>query len=87
MRTAVSMVPLIARFDPESYRGKAPRLVGDGTLADVTVERLSGRVAIVTGGASGIGLATTRRFVREGGAVMVADLDAEGLDRGRRRAG
>ncbi len=38
--------------------------------------RLSGRVAIITGGASGIGLAATRRFVRDGAVVMVADLDA-----------
>jgi NAD(P)-dependent dehydrogenase (short-subunit alcohol dehydrogenase family) len=45
----------------------------------VASERLSGRVAIVTGGASGIGLATTRRFVEEGANVMVADLDEEGL--------
>ncbi len=41
--------------------------------------RLNGRVGIVTGGASGIGLATTRRFVDEGARVMVADLDEDGL--------
>ncbi len=62
-------------------------MVGDGTLADVTVERLSGRAAIITGGASGIGLATARRFVREGGAVMVADIDAERLDRVKEELG
>jgi 3-oxoacyl-[acyl-carrier protein] reductase len=45
----------------------------------MTAERLNGRVAIVTGGASGIGLATTRRFVQEGAMVMVADLDVERL--------
>lgn len=36
--------------------------------------QLDGRVAIITGGASGIGAATTRRFVREGACVVVADL-------------
>lgn len=36
---------------------------------------LDGRVAIVTGGASGIGLATVRRFRAEGADVLVADLD------------
>lgn len=35
---------------------------------------IEGRVALITGGASGIGAATTRRFVREGACVVVADL-------------
>jgi NAD(P)-dependent dehydrogenase (short-subunit alcohol dehydrogenase family) len=38
--------------------------------------RLQDRVAVVTGGASGIGLATARRFAAEGARVVVADLDA-----------
>jgi NAD(P)-dependent dehydrogenase (short-subunit alcohol dehydrogenase family) len=37
--------------------------------------RLDGRCAVITGGASGIGLATTRRFAAEGATVVVADLD------------
>ncbi|RDI25510.1 3-oxoacyl-ACP reductase [Lentzea flaviverrucosa] len=39
------------------------------------VQRLEGRVAVVTGGGSGIGLATARRFASEGAKVVVADLD------------
>ena len=39
--------------------------------------RFGGKVAIVTGGASGIGAAFARRVQAEGGAVMVADLDVE----------
>jgi len=39
--------------------------------------RLEGRVAVVTGGASGIGLATVRRFHQEGAKVVVADVDGE----------
>lgn len=39
--------------------------------------RLEGKVAIVTGGASGIGEAACRLFASEGAAVTVADLDAE----------
>lgn len=39
------------------------------------VQRLEGRVAVVTGGGSGIGLATVRRFAGEGAKVVVADVD------------
>ncbi len=38
-----------------------------------------GKVALVTGGASGIGLATTRRFVRDGMRVVVGDIDEPAL--------
>jgi len=37
--------------------------------------RLEGKVAVVTGGCSGIGLATVRRFAEEGAKVVVGDLD------------
>lgn len=39
--------------------------------------RLTGKVAIVTGGAGGIGLATARALARLGAAVTVVDVDAD----------
>jgi 3-oxoacyl-[acyl-carrier protein] reductase len=39
--------------------------------------RFTDRVAIVTGGGRGIGAATVRRFVHDGAAVVIADLDKE----------
>jgi len=41
-------------------------------------EGLAGRVAVVTGGSGGIGSASLRRFVREGVAVVCADINVEG---------
>ena len=39
-----------------------------------------GRVAVVTGGASGIGKALAKAFVVEGAQVVVADVEGEALD-------
>ena len=39
--------------------------------------KLDGRVAIITGGASGIGAATVQMFVAEGARVLIADLQVE----------
>ncbi len=40
---------------------------------------LAGRVALVTGGAGGIGSATARRYLSEGACVMLADIDDDAL--------
>ena len=41
------------------------------------LDRFKGKVAIVTGGASGIGEATCRRLVAEGATVVIADIDGQ----------
>ena len=40
--------------------------------------RVEGKVALVTGGASGIGRATALTFAREGAKLVVADMNDEG---------
>jgi NAD(P)-dependent dehydrogenase (short-subunit alcohol dehydrogenase family) len=41
--------------------------------------RLAGRVALITGGASGLGLASARRLLADGARVVLADLNAAAL--------
>jgi NAD(P)-dependent dehydrogenase (short-subunit alcohol dehydrogenase family) len=40
--------------------------------------RLKGKMALVTGGASGLGEAIARRYVAEGATVIIADIDVDG---------
>ena len=49
--------------------------------------RFDGRTAIVTGGASGLGLDSAKRIVAEGGRVILWDLNADQLDAARQATG
>jgi ribitol 2-dehydrogenase len=44
-------------------------------------ERLNGKIAAITGAASGIGLATTKALLAEGATVVMVDRDAAALDK------
>ena len=44
-------------------------------MSNSKCSRLEGRVAVVTGGASGIGLASVRRLADEGAHIVIGDLD------------
>ena len=49
------------------------------------MERLTDKVAIVTGGGGGIGGATARALAREGASVVVVDIDLPAAEQGARR--
>src|SRR5579872_4622597 len=58
--------------------GRRPGVVGGNGMSGGTAMRgLEGRTYIVTGAASGIGLATASRLLDEGASVMGADLADE----------
>ena len=46
-------------------------------MSNNTANRLSGKVAIITGAASGLGLAAAKLFVQQGARVVVVDLDEQ----------
>lgn len=51
------------------------------------MNRVAGKVALITGGGAGIGAATAALFVAEGAAVMLVDANAEALARTARTVG
>src|SRR5271154_3940906 len=61
-----------------STRGAGAR--DDASRRGGDVEHLQDRVAVVTGAASGLGLAMSKRFVEAGMKVVLADIEADRLD-------
>src|ERR1700710_1883644 len=49
--------------------------------------RFSGRTAVITGGASGLGMQTAKRIVAEGGQVALWDIDAQKLADAKKETG
>ena len=61
-------------------RGGEEHDAADAAMAGNVGHRFVGKVAIVTGAASGIGRATARRLALEGAVVAGLDIDEVGLD-------
>lgn len=53
------------------------RAILSANTGETSIMRFDGKTAIITGGAKGIGRATTLRFLKEGGQLVVIDLEPE----------
>jgi NADP-dependent 3-hydroxy acid dehydrogenase YdfG len=51
------------------------------TQTELTMKRLDGKITVITGGTSGIGLATAKRFVQEGAYVFITGRRQNELDK------
>src|SRR5258705_4129076 len=63
--------------------GASARPAHNTKLEDQLMARLAGKVAVITGGGSGIGLATAQRFVDEGAHVFVMGRRRSALDKAK----
>jgi len=68
------MADFITNWEVESYRQKAQS-------GEAAPKRLAGKIAVITGGAQGIGRGIAFELAEEGAYIMVADINAAGAEK------
>ena len=83
--TLVLLVSIVLRSD-RRLAARSPRVKSRRTkMSDDREHRLAGRVAVVTGGAQGIGLGIAERLADEGAAIVIADIKTTEAEAAARR--
>src|ERR1043165_7700554 len=80
---AIYRVDAMHRFSVNCLREQKPKICGTTSKPQRRVHdmtRLNGKTAVITGGATGIGLAAARRFIAEGAIVFIFGRRQEALD-------
>src|ERR1700742_1512998 len=72
---------------PPSRHGHDPFPLHRNRNEDELMARLDGKIAVITGGSSGIGLAAARKFVEEGAYVFITGRRQSELDKAKAEIG